>query len=151
MSLNQQTEGKSLYDVLDGSVTSYFTRLAGVLQRNGSVNGLYKTTITSSYGANTPFKIPSFGRLCISTNGAAVVDMSNSFIEMKLTYTLKFSKAIAAAKDNMGAGNRVLFIGPRIHWKPSVGMIFMLIQPKFIPKLGLGRKVSYLIRVSVKR
>jgi hypothetical protein len=123
MSLNPAAEGRSLYDALEGSVTGYFTRLAGVLQRNESVNGLYKTTVTSSYGANTPFKIPSFGRVCISTNGAAVVDMANSFITMKLHFRLKFGVAMDSKPGGAGAGAyttipeaRVLFIG----WKNSL-------------------------------
>jgi hypothetical protein len=71
--------------------------------------------VTSSYGANTPFKIPSFGRVCISTNGAAVVDMANSFITMKLRFTLKFHTAMASGANTL-PGARVFFIG----WKNSL-------------------------------
>jgi hypothetical protein len=107
MSLNPQTEGKSLYDVLEGSVSSYFSRLAGVLQRNESVNGQYKTTVSSCYGGNTPVRIPNFTRVCISTNGSTIVDLANSFITMTLKYKLKLAKGVAqigvAATDVHGA------------------------------------------------
>jgi hypothetical protein len=118
MSLNPSAQGRSLYDVLEGSVTSYFSRLAGVLQRNESVNGLYNTTVTGSYGANTPFKVPGFGRVCISSNGATVVDMANTFITMKLNYTLRFEQTIEACptKENPITEDtdvkcRTLFVG----------------------------------------
>jgi hypothetical protein len=115
MSLNPSAEGRSLYDALEGSVTSYFNRLAGVLQRNESVNGMYKTTVTSSYGANTPFKVPGFGRVCISSNGATVVDMANSFITMKLEFTLKFAKDVPKSGGCL-PDCRTLFVG----WKNSL-------------------------------
>jgi hypothetical protein len=111
MSLNPQGEGKNLYDVLEGSVSSYFSRLAGVLQRNESVNGEYKTTVSPSYGGNTPVAIPNFTRVCISTNGSTIVDLANSFITMELEYKLQFTKKIDAPAHTVGADTRVLFVG----------------------------------------
>jgi hypothetical protein len=99
MSLNPQGEGKSLYDVLEGSVSSYFTRLAGVLQRNESVNGQYTTTISSCYASNTPVTLPNFTRVCMSTNGSTVLDLANSFIEMELEYELTTTTNIAKAEN----------------------------------------------------
>jgi hypothetical protein len=113
MSLNPQAEGKSLYDVLEGSVSSYFTRLAGVLQRNESVNGQYETTTSSCYGGNTPVAIPNFTRVCISTNGSTVVDMANSFITMELEYKIKLTATewMDGNSPFFPAGSRTLFIG----------------------------------------
>jgi hypothetical protein len=113
MSLNPQAEGKSLYDVLDGSVTSYFTRLAGVLQRNESVNGMYQTNVSSCYSGNTPVKVPGFCRVCISSNGANLVDLANSFITLKLKYQLKLTQALSAAGvvANANISHRYLFVG----------------------------------------
>jgi hypothetical protein len=111
MSLNPGAEGKSLYDVLEGSVTSYFTRLAGVLQRNESVNGQYMTTTSSCYAGNTPVRVPGFARVCISTNGAAMVDVANSFITMNLKYTFRLSKPFTEAADEANTYPRKLFVG----------------------------------------
>jgi hypothetical protein len=118
MSLNPQAEGKSLYDVLDGSVSSYFTRLAGVLQRNESVNGQYQTTISSCYSGNTPVKVPGFCRVCISSNGPNLVDLANSFITMELDYTMKLNTALTAPTDaastpidKSNVKSRYLFVG----------------------------------------
>jgi hypothetical protein len=111
MSLNPQTEGKSLYDVLEGSVSSYFTRLAGVLQRNESVNGQYTTTMSSCYGGNTPLKIPNFTRVCISTNGSTIVDMANSFITMELRYKFHLHEKFPKVAADCPTDARCLFIG----------------------------------------
>jgi hypothetical protein len=112
MSLNPQGEGKSLYDVLEGTVSSYFARLAGVLQRNESVNGQYQTTVSSCYGGNTPVAIPNFTRVCFSTNGATVVDLANTYITMELEYKLKLKAGLAKGENGTDvAGNRCIFVG----------------------------------------
>jgi hypothetical protein len=114
MSLNPQAESKNLYDVLEGSVTSYFSRLAGVLQRNESVNGQYNTTISSCYGGNTPVDMGGNTRVCISTNGSTIVDMANSFLTMELEYKLSFNKPIPAPAEDTtpcGKNSHVFFVG----------------------------------------
>jgi hypothetical protein len=111
MSLNPQAEGKSLYDVLEGSVSSYYTRLAGVLQRNESVNGQYRSTVSSCYGGNTPVRIPNFTRVCISTNGSTIVDLANSFIEMHLKYKFHLNRPMPEINSQTPLGSRVLFVG----------------------------------------
>jgi hypothetical protein len=113
MSLNPSAEGKSLYDVLEGSVTSYFTRLAGVLQRNESVNGQYQTTTSSCYAGNTPVRVPGFCRVCFSSNGANIVDVANSFVTMKIDYTFRLDKDLkpVSALTDSTAECRRLFVG----------------------------------------
>jgi hypothetical protein len=112
MSLNPQAEGKNLYDVLEGSVTSYFGRLAGVLQRNESINGEYQTTVSACYGGNTPVALPNFTRVCISTNGATVVDLANSYITLELEYTLQLKNTMPPlVTGKVSAGARVFFVG----------------------------------------
>jgi hypothetical protein len=110
MSLNPGADSKSLYDVLEGSVSSYFQRLPGVLQRNESVNGQYQTVVSSCYGGNTPVKIPGFTRVCISTNGTTIVDMSNSFITMELKYKLRLNGSLGAGSETV-SGHRTIFVG----------------------------------------
>jgi hypothetical protein len=112
MSLNPQAEGKNLYDVLEGTVSSYFGRLAGVLQRNETLNGSYQTTVSSCYGGNTPVAIPNFTRVCFSTDGAHVTDLANSYITMDLEYKLHFDKAFGPlVPAKLTSDARVLFVG----------------------------------------
>jgi hypothetical protein len=111
MSLNPSAEGKNLYDVLEGSVTSYFTRLAGVLQRNESVNGQYMTTTSSCYAGNTPVRVPGFARVCFSTNGAAIVDLANTFITLNLHYKFKLSERFTGNTTAAQTFPRKLFVG----------------------------------------
>jgi hypothetical protein len=112
MSLNPQAEGKNLYDVLEGTVSSYFGRLAGVLQRNETLNGSYQTTVSSCYGGNTPVALPNFTRVCFSTDGAHVTDLSNSYINMDLEYTISLNKALGPLNGAVVNGKaRTLFVG----------------------------------------
>lgn len=100
MSLNPQTQGNTLLDVLEGTVTSEFARQESSLLANELVNGQKRLVTSSCYGGNTPVKAPSFTRVCLSTNGATIADMANCFINAKLKYTLKFNKAIGGGETN---------------------------------------------------
>ena len=48
-------------------------------------------TTAASYASNTPVETPGFSKVCISTNGAVIADLENSYIEADLEYTLKYS------------------------------------------------------------
>ena len=68
MSINPQFQGHDQYDVMMGSVTSHL-----------------------SYAANTPVDSPGFTTVCISTNGALVADLENSYITAKLKYSFSIA------------------------------------------------------------
>jgi hypothetical protein len=113
MSLNPQATGNDLYDVLEGSVSSYFTQIGSVLQQNECVNGQYRTTTSGSYANACPAAMPAFTRVCISTNGSTIVDMDTSYITVQLQYTLSLDKGLtvipATVTDTVGLGK--YFIG----------------------------------------
>jgi hypothetical protein len=110
MSLNPQAQGNDVFDVLEGSVSSYFTQLDAVLQQNECVNGQYRTTSSGSYATNCPADMPAFTTVCLSTNGSTIVDMETSYITVDLTFTVALSTAMAPAGANETNCNK-LFIG----------------------------------------
>ena len=68
MSINPQFQGHDQYDVMMGSVTSHFAQIDNVLLKNECINGV-----------------------CISTNGALVADLENSYITAKLKYSFSIA------------------------------------------------------------
>ena len=91
MSLNPQAQGNSMVDVLQGSVSSHFSRLESVLLQNEAINGQYNLVTSAAYANNTPVKAPGFTKVCFSTNGSIIADLENSYIEADLTYKLRYS------------------------------------------------------------
>jgi hypothetical protein len=100
MSLNPQAQGNDLYDVLEGSVSSYFSQIDSVIMQDECVNGQYRTTASGSYANACPAAMPAFTRVCLSTNGSTIVDMDTSYITVKLTFTLSMNQAITAGANN---------------------------------------------------
>ena len=91
MSLNPQAQGNSMVDVLQGSVSSHFSRLESVLLQNEAINGQYNLVTSAAYANNTPVKAPGFTKVCFSTNGSIIADLENSYIEADLTYKLRYN------------------------------------------------------------
>ena len=91
MSLNPQAQGNSMVDVLQGSVSSHFSRLESVLLQNEAINGQYNLVTSAAYANNTPVKAPGFTKVCFSTNGSIVADLENSYIEADITYKLRYN------------------------------------------------------------
>jgi hypothetical protein len=110
MSLNPQAQGNDLFDVLEGSVSSYFTQIGSVLQQNECVNGQYRTTSSGSYANACPAALPAFTRVCLSTNGSTIVDMDTSFVTASLEYTLSLDKGITVPAGTKKSACRY-FIG----------------------------------------
>ena len=86
MSINPQFQGHDQYDVMMGSVTSHFSQIDNVLLKNECINGQYQMVTQASYAANTPVDSPGFTTVCISTNGALIADLENSYITAKIKY-----------------------------------------------------------------
>ena len=91
MSINPQFQGHDQYDVMMGSVTSHFAQIDNVLLKNECINGQYQLVTAASYAANTPVDSPGFTTVCISTNGALVADLENSYITAKLKYSFSIA------------------------------------------------------------
>ena len=91
MTINPQHEGKSMYEVLEGSVSNHFAAIESVLLKNECINGQYNLITAASYASNTPVDTPGFTKVCFSTNGANIADLENSYIEADIEYTLRYS------------------------------------------------------------
>ena len=108
MSINPQFQGHDQYDVMMGSVTSHFAQIDNVLLKNECINGQYQLVTSASYAANTPVDSPGFTTVCISTNGALVADLENSYITTKIKYSFTMTDLPAdgftKAKINEVAG-----------------------------------------------
>ena len=91
MTLNPQAEGKSMFEVLQGSVSSHFTQIESILMQNECIGGQYKLVTSAAYANNTPVKAPGFTKVCFSNNGSIITDLDNSYIEANLKYTLRWT------------------------------------------------------------
>ena len=100
MSINPQFQGHDQYDVMMGSVTSHFAQIDNVLLKNECINGQYQLVTAASYAANTPVDSPGFTTVCISTNGALVADLENSYITAKLKYSFSIADLPASGFTN---------------------------------------------------
>ena len=89
MSINPQFQGHDQYDVMLGSVTSHFAQIDNVLLKNECIDGQYQLVTAASYAANTPVDAPGFTTVNISTSGALVADLENSYITAEIQYTLR--------------------------------------------------------------
>ena len=98
MTINPQHHGHDQFDVLQGSVSNHFAQIESVLLQNECVNGQYQLNTAGSYAQNCPIDHPGFTTVCISTNGAIVADLENSYITAELEYTLKCNKDLSTAK-----------------------------------------------------
>ena len=64
MSLNPQSKGHDLIDVLEGSVSNHFAAIESVLLKNECINGQYNLITAASYASNTPVDTPGFTKVC---------------------------------------------------------------------------------------
>ena len=100
MTINPQAEGKSMFEVLQGSVSSHFTQIESILMQNECIGGQYKLITSAAYANNTPVHAPGFTKVCFSNNGSIITDLDNSYIEANLEYTLRWTgQGIADMKD----------------------------------------------------
>ena len=126
MSINPQFQGHDQYDVMMGSVTSHFSQIDNVLLKNECINGQYQMVTQASYAANTPVDSPGFTTVCISTNGALIADLENSYITAKIKYYFTmadlpddgFTKAKIDAEAGAGVSGRALLRRYRQHEYP---------------------------------
>ena len=65
------------------------SKIDNVLLKNECIDGQYQLVTAASYAANTPVDAPVFTTVNISTTGAPVADLENSYITAELQYTLK--------------------------------------------------------------
>jgi hypothetical protein len=80
MTLNPATVGNNTYDLLDGSVSSFYAEVDEAIAASAVVKGQYRMTINPAYNSPNPVDSHSFTTVGLTQSGPMVVDLENSYI-----------------------------------------------------------------------
>ena len=116
MTINPSTVGHDSYDLLDGSLSSFYQDVDEAIVASEVVKGQYRLTVSPAYNSPNPVTMNNFTTLALSQSGPMVVDLENSYITTQAVVKFRFNTPIAASTE---AGNACFFIG----WKSSVEAI----------------------------
>ena len=114
MTINPASVSTSAYDLLDGSVSSFYAQVDEAIVPSEVVKGQYRMTINPAYNAPNPVDSNSFTTVGLTQSGPMVVDLCNSYITTEVDVDLNMLSAIKQANTTKTAG--AFFIG----WKSSI-------------------------------
>ena len=114
MTINPASVSTSAYDLLDGSVSSFYAQVDEAIVPSEVVKGQYRMTINPAYNAPNPVDSNSFTTVGLTQSGPMVVDLCNSYITTEVDVDLNMLSPITQAKATKTAG--AFFIG----WKSSI-------------------------------
>ena len=83
MTINPSTVGHDAYDLLDGSLSSFYQEVDEAIVASEVVKGQYRLTVNPAYNSPNPVAINNFTTVALSQSGPMVVDLENSFITAK--------------------------------------------------------------------
>ena len=112
MTINPATVGTNAYDLLDGSISSFYATVDEAIVASEVVKGQYRMTINPAYNAPNPVDSNSFTTVGLTQSGPMVVDLQNSYITTEADITINLSKAVTASGSS-AATHGCFFIG----WK----------------------------------
>ena len=118
MTINPSTVGNDAYDMLDGSLSSFYQDVDEAIVASEVVKGQYRLTVSPAYNSPNPVSINNFTTLALSQSGPMVVDLENSYITTTATMKFRFNEQILAKGEKV-AHSACFFIG----WKSSVEAI----------------------------
>ena len=118
MTINPSTVGHDTYDLLDGSLSSFYQDVDEAIVASEVVKGQYRLTVNPAYNSPNPVAINNFTTVALSQSGPMVVDLDNSFITANATMEISLDK-ITAPTLKAGTEYAAFFIG----WKSSVEAI----------------------------
>ena len=116
MTINPSTVGHDTYDLLDGSLSSFYQEVDEAIVASEVVKGQYRLTVNPAYNSPNPVAINNFTTVALSQSGPMVVDLENSFITAKAQMEIQLSSAIPKPAAGGDQGLVAFFIG----WKSSV-------------------------------
>ena len=89
MAINPAAVGTSAYELLDGSVSSFYAEVDEAIAASEVVKGQYRMTINPAYNSPNPVDSNSFTTVGLTQSGPMVVDLENSYIttDVELTIT----------------------------------------------------------------
>ena len=114
MTINPASVSTSAYDLLDGSVSSFYAQVDEAIVPSEVVKGQYRMTINPAYNAPNPVDSNSFTTVGLTQSGPMVVDLCNSYITTEVDVDLNMLSPITQANATKTAG--AFFIG----WKSSI-------------------------------
>ena len=85
MTINPSTVGNDAYDLLDGSLSSFYQDVDEAIVASEVVKGQYRLTVSPAYNSPNPVSINNFTTLALSQSGPMVVDLENSYITTRNT------------------------------------------------------------------
>ena len=116
MAINPAAVGTSAYELLDGSVSSFYAEVDEAIAASEVVKGQYRMTINPAYNSPNPVDSNSFTTVGLTQSGPMVVDLENSFITTTIQIQMVPNKDwYKPADDNFGC----YFFG----WKRSIEAI----------------------------
>ena len=119
MTINPSTIGNDAYDMLDGSLSSFYQDVDEAIVASEVVKGQYRLTVSPAYNSPNPVSINNFTTLALSQSGPMVVDLENSYITTTATMKFRFNADIKKATADATKTKACFFIG----WKSSVEAI----------------------------
>ena len=124
MAINPAAVGTSAYELLDGSVSSFYADVDEAISASEVVKGQYRMTINPAYNSPNPVDSNSFTTVGLTQSGPMVVDLENSFISTTIKLEIKPSADLLQATT--AAVNADLANGEagRIGGKTASGMFF---------------------------
>ena len=118
MTINPSNVSTSAYDLLDGSVSSFYAQVDEAIVASEVVKGQYRMTINPAYNSPNPVDSNSFTTVGLTQSGPMVVDLENSYITTEVALSLNLTNLIGSeSTTTVSAG--VFFIG----WKSSIEAI----------------------------
>ena len=124
MAINPAAVGTSAYELLDGSVSSFYADVDEAISASEVVKGQYRMTINPAYNSPNPVDSNSFTTVGLTQSGPMVVDLENSFISTTIKLEIKPSADLLQATTaavNPDLPNGVM---GSIGGKTASGMLF---------------------------
>ena len=119
MAINPAAVGTSAYELLDGSVSSFYAEVDDAIAASEVVKGQYRMTINPAYNSPNPVDSNSFTTVGLTQSGPMVVDLENSYITTTAEITIHPNANIARPHPATGTDSAIMFVG----WKRSIDAI----------------------------
>ena len=119
MAINPAAIGTSAYELLDGSVSSFYAEVDDAIAASEVVKGQYRMTINPAYNSPNPVDSNSFTTVGLTQSGPMVVDLENSYITTTAEITIHPSADLKAPCLAGGTESGIMFVG----WKRSIDAI----------------------------
>ena len=128
MAINPAAVGTSTFELLDGSVSSFYADVDEAIAASEVVKGQYRMTINPAYNSPNPVDSNSFTTVGLTQSGPMVVDLENSYITTNVEVLIKPDANLPLLKANNAEGgekqqafssSQIMFVG----WKRSIEAI----------------------------